>query len=139
MGGNYAKGMYNQLMEVMARLDAVERGLHTKKDGHKEDAEHLNQKIDGLTQENPLLHYDNARLKSILDHDSSNTSLPPSSDQKGSRHVNTYDGHEKTGRISGGQEGHKGSTLTKAEAEEKIKSGNCRNVIKEIETPYLRR
>lgn len=29
MGGNYEKGMYNQLMEVMARLDAVERDLHT--------------------------------------------------------------------------------------------------------------
>ena len=29
MGGNYEKGMYNQLMEVMARLDAVKRDLHT--------------------------------------------------------------------------------------------------------------
>ena len=29
MGGNYEKGMYNQLMEVMARLDVVERDLHT--------------------------------------------------------------------------------------------------------------
>ena len=25
MGGNYEKGLYNQLMEVMARLDAVEK------------------------------------------------------------------------------------------------------------------
>lgn len=39
MGGNYEKGMYNQLMEVMARLDAVERDLHTEKDEHKEDVE----------------------------------------------------------------------------------------------------
>ena len=85
MGGNYEKGMYNQLMEVMARLDAVKRDLHTEKDEHKEDVEHLNQKINGLTQENQLLRDDNARLKSILDHDSYNTSLPPSSDQKGSR------------------------------------------------------
>ena len=80
MGGNYKKGMYNQLMKVMARLDAVERDLHTKKDEHKEDVEHLNQKIDGLTQKNQLLHDDNARLKSILEHNSSNTSLLPSSD-----------------------------------------------------------
>ena len=29
---------------------------------------------------------------------------------------------------------HKGTTLTKAEAEEKIKSGKCRHVIKEIGT-----
>lgn len=102
MGGNYEKGMYNQLMEVMARLDAVKRDLHTEKDEHKEDVEHLNQKINGLTQENQLLRDDNARLKSILNHDSSITSLPPSSVPKGSRPVNTYNGREKTGRKSGG-------------------------------------
>ena len=102
MGGNYEKGMYNQLMEVMARLDVVERDLHTEKDEHREDVEHLNQKIDGLTQENQLLRDDNTRLKSILNHDSSNTSLPPSSVPKGSLPVNTYNGREKTGRKSGG-------------------------------------
>lgn len=31
MGGNYEKGMYNQLMEVMARLDAMENSLRTEK------------------------------------------------------------------------------------------------------------
>ena len=31
MGGNYEKGMYNQLMEVMARLDAVENSLRMEK------------------------------------------------------------------------------------------------------------
>ena len=30
MGGNYEKSIYNQLMEVMARLDAVEQDLHTE-------------------------------------------------------------------------------------------------------------
>lgn len=29
MGGNFKKSMYNQLMEVMARLDAVEQDLNT--------------------------------------------------------------------------------------------------------------
>lgn len=28
MAGNYEKSMYNQLMEVMARLDAVEKDHH---------------------------------------------------------------------------------------------------------------
>lgn len=135
MPGNYEKGMYNQLMEVMARLDAMESDLHTEKNEHKEDVERLSRKIDGLTQENQLLRDDNARLKSIINHDSSNTSNPPSSDQKGGRPVNTYSGREKTGRRAGGQKGHKGTTLTKAEAEEKIRSGNCRHVIKEMGTP----
>lgn len=31
MAGNYEKDMYNQLMEVMARLDAVESDLRTEK------------------------------------------------------------------------------------------------------------
>lgn len=135
MGGNYEKGVYDQLMEVMARLDAVESDLHNEKIEHREDVECLNKKIDGLTQENQLLRDDNERLKSILDNDSSNTSLPPSSDQKGGRPANTYNGREKTGRKPGGQKGHKGSTLTKAEAEEKIRSGSCRHMIKEIGKP----
>ena len=45
MAGNYQKGMYNQLMEVMARLDAaVEKDLNTEKIEHKNDVEFLNAK-----------------------------------------------------------------------------------------------
>lgn len=132
MGGNYEKGMYNQLMEVMARLDAVESELKNEKREHKEDVDRLNAKIDGLTQENQLLRDDNARLKSIINNDSSNTSLPPSTDQKGGRPANTYNSREKTGRRAGGQKGHKGTTLSKAQAEERIASGSCRHVVRNI-------
>ena len=111
-GGNYEKGMYNQLIEVMARLDAIEKDLHTEKIEHKEDVDFLNKKIDGLTQENQLLNDDNARLKSIINNDSSNTSLPPASDQKCSKPVNTYNGREKGKKKAGWQ---KGTTLTKEE------------------------
>lgn len=135
MAGNYERGMYNQLMEVTARLDAVENELRTEKAEHKADVKLLNVRINELTQENQLLRGDNARLKSIINNDSSNTSLPPSTDQGGAKPVNTYNSREKTGRKAGAQKGHKGTTLTKAEAEEKIKSGNCRHVIKEIGTP----
>ncbi len=132
MGGNYEKGLYNQLMDVMARLDAMENELHTEKREHKEDVDRLNAKIEGLTQENQLLRDDNARLKSIINNDSSNTSLPPSTDQKGGRPANTYNGREKTKRKRGGQKGHEGTTFTKAEAEEKIRSGKCRHEIRSI-------
>lgn len=44
MGGNYEKGMYNQLMEVMARLDAMEDSLRSEKMEHKEDVDRLNKK-----------------------------------------------------------------------------------------------
>lgn len=55
MGGNYEKGIYNQLMDVMASLDAMENKLHTEKREHKEDVDRLNAKIEGLTQENRLI------------------------------------------------------------------------------------
>lgn len=132
MGGNYERGMYNQLMEVMARLDSVEKD-------YKKDVQYLNDKIGGLTQENDalrkenqLLKDDNARLKSIINNDSSNTSLPPSTDQKGKKPANTYNGREKTGRKAGGQKGHRGTTLTKAGVEQKIRSGKCRHEIRTV-------
>ena len=34
---------------------------------------------------------------------------------------------KKTGRKTGGQKGHKGTTLTKSEIEQKISSGKCRH------------
>ena len=135
MAGNYEKGIYNQLMEVMARLDAVEADLRDEKAEHKEDVSRLNAKIDGLTKENQLLRDDNARLRSILNNDSSNTSLPPSTDQKGGKPANTFNGRKKTERKAGGQKGHTGITLTRSEVEEKIASGRCRHEIRTIGTP----
>ena len=35
MAGNYEKSMYNQLIEVMARLDAVEKDVSVEKFEHK--------------------------------------------------------------------------------------------------------
>lgn len=132
---NYEKGMYNQLMEVMARLDAVENNLRTEKIEHKDDVKRLNAKIDVLTQENQLLRDDNARLKSIINNDSSNTSLPPSSDITGGKPVNSFNSREKTNRKTGGQKGHKGKTLSKSDIEEKIKAGNCRHNVQTIGNP----
>lgn len=135
MGGNYEKSIYNQLMEVMGRLDAVEKDLRNEKAEHKEDVERLNATISSLTLENQLLRDDNARLKSILDNNSSNTSNPPSTDQKAGKAANTYNSREKTGRRAGGQKGRRGTTLTKADVEEKLRSGKCRHQIREIGGP----
>ena len=136
MAGNYQKSMYNQLMEVMARLDAVENSLRIEKKEHKEDVEGLNARIECLTEENRLLRNDHARLKSIINNNSSNTSLPPSADQKSGKSVNAYNGREKTGKKSGGQKGRRGTTLTKSDVEEKIKLGQCKHEIKEIGNPH---
>lgn len=135
MAGNYEKGMYNQLMEVMARLDTVEKEYKHDTTQLKEEISILKKENQHLREENKLLRDDNARLKSIINNDSSNTSLPPSTDEKSGKPSNTYNGREKSNRKVGGQKGHKGTTLTKAAIEEKIKSGNCRLKIKEIGDP----
>lgn len=113
----------------------MEENLHTEKIEHKNDVERLNAKIDRLTEENRLLKDDNARLRSIINNDSSNTSLPPSIDQKGGKPANAYNSRQHTERKAGGRKGHKGTTFTKEEVEEKIRSGKCRREIREIRNP----
>lgn len=138
MVANYEKNIYNQLLDVMSRLDKVEHDLSDEKIEHKEDVDRLNKKISNLEQENKLLINDNERLKSIINNDSSNTSLPPSSDQKtdkkdrSDKPANTFNGRDKTNKKPGAQKGHKGTTLTKEEVEAKLKDGKCKHEIKKI-------
>ena len=148
MGGNYEKSVYNQLMEVMERLDTVEKKHHLEVDRlkdemsglkkeHRQEVSHLNEEITELKQENTklrkenqLLLDDNARLKSILDNDSTNSSLPPSKDQKGTKPANHYNSRSKSGKKAGGQTGHGGTTLTKAKIEKKLRSGKYRHEVR---------
>ena len=134
MGRNsdYGSGMYQQLMEIMGRLDSVEKEHKQEVRQLKEEISDLKTENKLLREENQILREDNARLKSIINNDSSNTSLPPSTDPKGGKPANTFNGREKTQKKPGGQKGHKGITLTKAEIEEKIASGRCRHEIKTI-------
>ena len=50
MGGNYEKSIYNQLMEVMGRLDAVEKDLCHEKAEHKSDSLQSNMAFTGWQQ-----------------------------------------------------------------------------------------
>lgn len=135
MGGDYERGLYNQLMEVMERLDTAEK--ESKKEIKKlnDEISSLKKENQHLKEENRLLRDDNARMKSILNNDSSNTSQPPSTDQKGGKPANTYNGREKTSHKAGGQKGHNGTTLTRAGAEEMIRSGKCLHQIRTIGDP----
>lgn len=135
MGGNYEKSIYNQLMDVMARLDSVETENRQEISRLNGEITDLKKENRALKEENRRLKDDNARLKSIINNDSSNSSLPPSTDQKGGKPANMYSGRTKSGRKAGGQKGHKGTTLTKADVEKKIRSGRCRHEICEIGNP----
>ncbi|HJC22694.1 MAG TPA: hypothetical protein H9761_03200 [Candidatus Eisenbergiella merdavium] len=55
MAGNYEKSIYNQLMDVMARLDSVEKSTSRKISGLKEE-------ISDLKKENQELKEENKRL-----------------------------------------------------------------------------
>lgn len=156
MGGNYEKSLYNQFAELSAKFDNLKiehdndrkeiklltteiKRLRKENDSlreevstlRKENAE-LKEKCAGLEKECELLRNDNERMKSIINNNSSNTSNPPSTDQKGGKPVNTYSGRNKSGRKTGGQKGHKGVTLTKETIEEKIRSGKYKHQIKNI-------
>lgn len=119
-------------MDIMGRLETVERDSKEKINTLNDRIDTLEKENTVLKEENRLLKEDNVRLKSIINNDSSNTSLPPSTDQKGGKPANTFNGREKTGRKAGGQKGHAGSTLTKSMAEEKIASGRCRHEVRTI-------
>ena len=129
---DYGNGMYQQLQEIMGRLETVEKDSKQKIETLNKRIDTLEKENQNLKKENQLLRDDNARLRSIINNDSSNTSLPPSTDQKGSRPANTFNGREKTRRRAGGQKGHAGTTLTKSLVEEKIRSGSCRHEIQNI-------
>lgn len=175
---NYSASLYSQYEEVLARLSQMESAM--KKD--REELRVLNHNIqiqaadiskltdtvgeqehmirglrsenEALREENQILRDDNERMKRILNNNSRNSSLPPSSDppcsgpsaeeppENGSgkeeeacacgRPVSQYNGRSRTGRKKGGQPGHKGTTLTKESVEEKIQSGVFQHKIKHI-------
>jgi hypothetical protein len=125
---NYEKSVYGQLQDVMARFDIFEKDT-------KIEITRLNNKVDTLTTENmklkienEVLTDDNQRMKRILNNDSTNSSLPPSSDQK-NKSANEYNNRIQSGKKPGGQKGHKGKTLTKKDVAEKISSGDYEHKI----------
>lgn len=158
MGGHYEKGVYNQLMEVMEKLNAMESehsrdrkevkeltsevtGLRKENASLREEVSTLKQKTTSLEKENAhlktenrLLRDDNERMKRILDNDSSNSSTPPSKDQPG-KAPNTFNGRKSTKKKPGAQLGHKGSGLSKMEVEQKIREGVYQHRMEQLGTP----
>ena len=98
---------------------------------HAKEINKLNVKIENLEieknkqkEENKILKNDNDRMKSILNKDSSNSSIPPSKDEKQKKKkVNL---REKSNKKTGGQKGHKGVTFTKQDVEELMKKENVK-------------
>lgn len=83
--------------------------------------------------ENKALKEDNERMRSIINNDSNNSSLPPSSNQKPwKKKANEYSGRERSGKKRGGQPGHKGKALEKETAKALISSGQVKHEVIDI-------
>lgn len=175
---DYSTDMFKQMQEVMERLSKME-AINTQNQKKLKEAnadissmsrtikkqetviEALNETVttlrsenEKLVHENQLLMDDNKRMKRILNNNSHNSSLPPSTDQKESctktasstndnegnddndgksgKPANTYNGRKSTRNKKGGQAGHRGTTLTRKTVEEKIKEGKFTHQVKTI-------
>lgn len=93
MKRDYNRDIYKHLEEVLNRVDKLES---TIKDD-KVEIRRLNDKIDYLEKENTQLKKENTRLKNdnerlrrIINNDSTNSSLPLSTDKKPTKVANEY-------------------------------------------------
>ena len=134
MSDREAAQLASQVSRLMKHCRQLEEELHQMraayitdianlKEAHRVEVEGLKARISELEQENTLLKTDNERLKSNARNNSGNSSLPPSSDQKSGKKANEYNGRKKSGKKPGGQEGHKGTTLSREYVAEKIREG----------------
>ena len=128
MNSNMAAGI--TLSEIIVQL---EEELRKEKAEHIEEVQVLKDLLEEITQKYAEALEEIARLNSLLNNNSSNTSLPPSTDRnKTGKPVNHYNGRSKSGKKVGGQTGHKGRTLTKEEAVKRIASGKYKHVVQDI-------
>lgn len=158
-GMNVERHMYKHLMEVMECLDQVKDELRKEKAEreaelqavraeHWEEIRRMNEqhglemaerdrRIAELEAENALLKEDRARHESNDHNDSSNSSLPPSTDQKPSKPkaANEYNGRTKTGRKSGGQPGHSGKALRAEEVLQRLQEKGIKPEVRNVGKP----
>ena len=120
----------NEIADIKA---AFRREMAEMRGELKAEIHRLEGRVEELETENKELKEDNERLKSIINNDSNNSSLPPSSDQKPrKKKANEYNGRERSGKKRGGQPGHKGKTLKQEDAEALIASGQVGHEIIDI-------
>lgn len=89
----------------------------------RKENEELRALVRELLEKNTKLLTEVERLTSIINNNSKNSSLPPSTDQKPSKSPNEYNSRKQSGRRPGGQPGRHGITLTKQAVEHKISTG----------------
>lgn len=159
MGGHYEKDIMKQLQEVMLLLDETKQEVKDVKKSCKKEVKEIKDKFaverkqlkseikslktelhsvkaenTELKKEIGVLKNENSRLRSQQNNDSTNSSLPPSTDQK-CKKANEYNSRAKSKRQRGGQDGHKGSTLSAESIKRKINEGKLKHEVIDIGEP----
>ena len=137
-GMNVERNIFNHLMEVMDRLEKVERESKKQHQADQERIRELEKKVAEQAQTIERLNNEIDRLKHKDDKDSHNSSLPPSSDQRPTKKApNEYNSRQKSGKKSGGQAGHKGRTLILQDTLKKLEELDVIPEIEEIGDPSM--
>lgn len=146
MSSNYryiGKDLYRNYTMVLEENEKLKkenaflrRKIKTMEDDFSKTIAEMNRKMDALIEDNKRLKDEVSRLNGIIKNNSTNSSLPPSSDQKPSKAPNEYNSRKKTKRHPGGQVGHSGITLAPKEIERRISEGLLKREI--ITSPLLK-
>lgn len=153
MGGNYQKGLYKQLMEVLSRVDRLEseqkrnhkeiRSLAGEASSLREENAALREEVSSLKQENAaltekcvklesentLLRNDNERMKRTPNNDSSNSSTPLQRMKKQNPPTRTTAGNQLPGK-PGRKKGIKGPGFQKGTWRKKYARGSTRTALR---------
>lgn len=145
MARNYNRDLFKHIEELQREVASLRAELAETRSQSAETIAELRDRVReleaenaSLREENQRLLNDNIRLKRILNNNSKNSSLPPSTDQKPSKAVNKYNSRTSTGRKPGAQPGHEGTTLTRESIQTLIDSRKCVYEIMDIGNPSNR-
>lgn len=139
MARNFNRDLFKHIEELQrdvaslrAELVETKRRSAERIAGLEERVQELEAENATLREENRRLLNDNIRLKRILNNNSKNSSLPPSTDQKPAKTVNEFNSRTPTGRKPGAQPGHAGKTLTREKIQELVESDLCDYDVRDI-------
>lgn len=142
MARNFNRDLFKHIEELQREVASLRSELAETKRQSSERITELEVRVQELEAENATLREenkrllnDNIRLKRILNNNSKNSSLPPSTDQKPTKSVNEFNSRESTGRKPGAQPGHPGKTLTRERIQELIDSNQCDYDFEDIGDP----
>src|SRR5246127_1415572 len=125
-------GDISQLRGEVAWLRRANEALRAETAAHGAESATLRAENEALRAKCEALQAENAALRRRLDLDSSTSSKPPSSDRlkKKPRIPGSLRG--RSGKTSGGQEGHKGDTLRQVETPDRVvrhEAPTCRHCL----------